>query len=150
MSQISEYILNIDNFKDSLLQEIKLEIIKNQGKILSKAKLRLFNYGIDGEGKKIMPTYSPSTIEFKKIKRQRTSFVTLRDTGEFYGSMFIDFKENEVIINSMSYKTSFLILKYGVSIMRLTEQEELFIIDSIIEPFIIKKAQELSKDIDLF
>ena len=150
MSEIGNYINKLEALENNLVEKAKKAILDKQGLILGKAKLRLFNFGVDGDNSKITPEYRHSTVQIKAGQGQRTSHVTLRDTGEFYSSMFIDTSTNDIFINSTSEKLGPLISKYGVAITELTEQEQIFIIDTIIEPFLVKEINKLGLDIDLF
>jgi hypothetical protein len=124
----------------SEIEPVIRKIIKdNKGKILSIIKLRLYRKGIDGDGKSILPDYSVATTKEKKGKRQITSHVTLRDTGEWYGSFYVVYENGEIKVNSNSSKTIQLTEKYGDSILEFTNQELEHIILSIIEPEIIKR-----------
>ena len=87
MDSISIYINELKKINSNFDFEVGKILRKNEGKILSIIKLRLFNRGVDGDNKKILPSYANRTIADKKKKGQRTSHVTLRDTGGFYKSM---------------------------------------------------------------
>lgn len=150
MDELDIYISNLENLEHTLVEKAKDAILSKQGQILGNLKLRLFNTGIDGDGNKIKPDYAYSTTQIKARKKQRTSHVTLRDTGDFYKSMFIDFDNGNIFVNSNDSKSSSLINKYGKSIMELTLQEQRIIIDTIIEPFLVKEIKKLNKNIDLF
>jgi hypothetical protein len=136
-------ILQEISFLENEIQELDplvRKIIKdNRGQILTMIKLRLFNYGIDGDGNQILPDYTYSTIATKKRKRQRTSFVTLRDTGEFYGSFSVVYENEEISIQSSSDKAGALTSKYGNSILELTQDELTVILQGIIIPEIEKR-----------
>lgn len=117
----------------SLDKELAKIIRKNEGKIVSLVKQRLFNFGVDGDGKKITPDYSLGTIRSKKEKGQRTSHVTLRDEGLFYKGFYIRMDKYDVILSSTDDKTSFLLDKYGQAILQFTSQEQNYIINEIVD-----------------
>ena len=81
----------------------------------------------------------------KRKKNQRTSHVTLRDKGSFYKGMFITYKNDSIFIDSNVQYKLFLTRKYGEDILSLTEQEQQFIIDSIIEPGINKLINSIGQ-----
>lgn len=150
MSDINEYLRELNNLQFNLHSIISNAIIKNEGLILQRLKLRLFNKGIDGSGKKIKPDYAKITIETKKLNNQRTSHVTLRDTGLFYASMYVEYTKNELFVNSDSDKYLFLAKKYGDDILGLTKEDQEFVILTIIEPAVIKVINRINKiNIDL-
>lgn len=148
MEELDQYILDLENLSQNLDNIIYSVIGKNKGKILSMVKLRLFNKGVDGSGSRIEPQYAPSTIEIKKGKRQRTSHVTLRDSGNLYRSLFVEYKNSSIFIDTnISFKSE-LIDKYGKEIFDLTIQEARIIIFSFIEPEIQKELKKI-QNIDL-
>ena len=59
---------------------------KSEPYILAIPKRRLFNKGTDANDTSIKPSYEDSTIATKKSRGQRTSHVTLRDSGDLYKS----------------------------------------------------------------
>lgn len=142
------------------LEVVLKKIIKqNEGKIVGLVKNRLYQYGVDGTGRKITPTYSPSTIKRKKEQGKRSSHVTLRDEGLFYDGFYLELNKYDVILSSSDDKTSYLLDKYGQAILHFTKQEKDFILNEIIDPGledVIKKAQRNSSsaggdiDVDLF
>ena len=138
MSEIKDYILYLNNSIEGLDKEIERIILANSGKILNKIKTRLYGRGVDGSGSKIQPNYHISTVQYKKNKNQRISHVTLRDSGDLYNSMFVEYKDSSIFINtSVGYRDE-LISKYGDSIFDLTEKEQSDFIDTILEPEINK------------
>lgn len=131
---IQSYINFLNDRSSKLEPFIKKTILNNKGFILGLVKNRLFNSGRDGNNLLIEPAYSDRTVAKKKELRQRTSFVTLRDKGDFYAGMFVEYINNVVLINSADEKTLFLVGKYGPAILEITQQETDLIIDSVIEP----------------
>jgi hypothetical protein len=147
---LTSYISSFSNEIDNIDETVRDIIERNSGKILSVIKLRMYQSGIAGDGQKITPEYSPITITRKKGKGQISSHVTLRNTGEWYKSFYIDFIDGEVIVKSDSSKTEDLTAKYGDSILELTEQEVELIVLSIIEPELFKVLNNIKQiNIDL-
>jgi len=143
MNEIQEYISSLQGIISNIDSIIEKAIVKNQGKILTMIKLRLFNKGIDGSGSKISPLYSPQYVKYKRKKGRRASHVTLRDSGKLYRSFFVEYKNNNIFIESnVDYKNK-LITKYGQDIFNLTLDEIRVIIFSFIEPEIIKRINKL-------
>lgn len=142
------------NFEKELRNIIK----KNESKIVGLVRTRLYRYGVDGDGKEILPTYSLRTINTKKEKGQISSHVTLRDEGLFYKGFYLELEKYDLILNSSDGKTSALLDKYGEAILYFTKQEKEYIINEIIDPGLeelISKAERNSGsatgiEIDLF
>lgn len=142
---LDAYINDLLKLEASLKDEIEKIIIEKQGFLVGLIKNRLYQKGVDADGKKILPDYLPSTIEYKKEKRQRTSHVTLRDTGSFYDGIFVEIKDWIITVDSIDGKTPTLISKYGTSILGFTEEEQDIIILGIIEPRIQKIIDSIGK-----
>lgn len=138
MGDIDAYLFSLNKLTNDL-DKIAADIIRKNSKyILATIKLRLWNYGVDAAGNKIMPEYKASTIKVKKAEGRRSSHVTLRDEGDFYRSMFLTVEQNKLFIGASDHITSTLISKYGPDILGLTEQEQRNIVDTMIEPEVIK------------
>lgn len=142
MSTLSQYIRNLDVLENDLHEVINSILKKNQGKILSMIKLRLYRRGIDGSGNKITPFYADETVFRKKAKGQTKSHVTLRDKGNFYKGMYLTYSKGIITIYSKDFKTPFLEEKYGSNILALTKQEQEIIVDTMIEPGIFKEINK--------
>jgi len=81
-------------------------------------KERLYNVGIDGKGNKLKTDkaqggnfYADRTIAIKRKKGQKTSNVTLKDTGEFHNSM-------KVLLNLYGFETDANFMKSSSNIYR--------------------------------
>lgn len=77
--------------------------------------------GIDGKGNQIVPEYTDKTYDIKISVGQPADRVTLKDTGDFYASIFIDYGTKYIYFDANDSKTNDLIDKYGGSILGLTE-----------------------------
>lgn len=146
MKEINDYLSDLKNFEKNLSENIKSIIIKNQGLILKTLKLRLFNTGIDGSGKSIEPKYTDETIIRKKKSNQRYSHVTLRDVGNFYAGMYVEYYKNNMSIYSSDPKSDLLTTKYGESILELTNEEQFVFINSILEPALQKLIDDFNSN----
>jgi hypothetical protein len=142
---IDNYLLELRLLEKNLENEINKIIEEKQGFLVGLIKNRLYQHGVDAFGKKILPSYSPSTIDYKKEKHQRTAFVTLRDKGDFYKGIFVEVKNWVILASSIDGKTEHLISKYGEGILGFTQDEQDQIIFSIIEPRIQKILNSLGK-----
>lgn len=141
---LQRYLFELQQFNlsmDKLLEDI---IYKNENKILRLVRERLYQKGEDGTGKLITPFYTDFTVQVKKDKNQRVSFVTLRDTGAFYSSMFLKLENRILKILSNDPKSSELIEKYGEAILEFTDYEKELIFDTIIEPGLLNVINNLN------
>lgn len=142
---LDDYLFELKTLENNLEKEITKIIDEKEGFLLGLVKNRLFNHGVDAFGKKILPDYKPSTIKYKKEKHQKTAFVTLRDTGDFYKGMFIEVKNWLVKLDSIDGKKDSLISKYGEGILGFTPEEQDQIIFGVIETKIQKILDSLGK-----
>jgi hypothetical protein len=78
--------------------------------------------GIDGKGNEIVPEYSDFTFDVKIRVGQPADRVTLKDTGDFHASIFIDYGTKYIYFDAKDSKTNDLIEKYGGSILGLTDK----------------------------
>ena len=143
---LQKYLLDLYQFNLSLDKLLKDIILKNEGKIIALVKNRLYQFGVDGDGNEITPTYSGSTIRYKKEKNQRTSHVTLRDSGLFYKGFYLELVGYDLILHSSDNKSSALLDKYGAAILHFTKQEKDFILNEIIDPAIEAKIKSLGSN----
>lgn len=102
--------------------------------------------GLDGYYNKIQPPYAPRTIQNKIRKGQPTDRVTLKDTGEFYNSLRIEFDENGFRIVSDDDKSKYLIAKYGGPILRLPNEDFTRFLRFYIRPALIERMKDYIKN----
>ena len=107
------------------------------------AEDQLFEQGINRLGVDIMDyaPYSPLTIAIKEEKGQPTNRVTLRDTGDFEASFFLDVGDKQFEIKASDFKTEDLIKKYGRQILGLTDENIAALIWQYIYPDLLTKAK---------
>lgn len=130
---INNYIARLNDLSNNMDGYIRDIVLKNKGGLLGSIKLRLYNSGVDAEGNSL-GGYSEITKKLKRKKNKRTSHVTLRDSGDWYGSMFIDFQEGSILVDATDWKTGLLEDVYGEEILNLSEDEASIFVDSILEP----------------
>ena len=104
---------------------------------------QLYDSGINTSGVKIMSykPYKPLTIRIKKEKGQPVDRVTLRDTGDFQSSIYLEVGNEQFEIKANDWKTDDLIKKYGREILGLTDENLLDLIWNFIYPDILEKAK---------
>jgi hypothetical protein len=102
------------------IDEIAINALrKNEAKIVELILSQLKS-GTQGDGKEITPRYTVRTVQIKKAKAQEFRFVTLRDTGDFYKSITVEYDKTEARIIATDSKTKKLIAKYGPEILELS------------------------------
>lgn len=157
---VQQYISHLERIQQDIPNIVDKFIAENSTYMVGAAKRRFSNYGVDGNGNLIGGgKYSKRTIAYKKEKGQRTSFVTLRDTGNWYSSLFAvyDSLEDDMYMQSTMEKlTSKLVdgegrffAGYGEGIMDFTEQEKLEWMDVIIERLINYLQEQFNTDIEI-
>ena len=109
------------------------------------AEIQLYEEGVNRLGVSIMDyaPYRPLTIAIKEEKGQPTNRVTLRDTGDFESSFYIEVGDRQFEIKASDWKTEGLIKKYGRQILGLTDENILSLIWDYIYPDLMKKAKEV-------
>ena len=117
-------------------------IKKHQGALLTSVKLRFWNKGIDGDGK-LIGEYAASTKELKKKSAfNRTSHVTLRDSGAWYNSLFISYNKGELLLDSHNKELTRKLIDgepqhfftgYGEAIMQFTDDEKDLLIEVVLD-----------------
>ena len=142
MSQIDEYIAKLNDLSDSIDVRLKDIVLKNKGILLSTIKLRLFQKSLDGNYN-FLGTYAPMTKKRKKNKGQISNRVTLRDTGDWYNSMFIDFKNSTILVDATDNKTDTLKDIYGEAILEFADDEIEFFVDTAVDPEIQRLINNL-------
>lgn len=81
---------------------------------------QMYKKGVTAEGEKITPGYTEGTKAIKKAKGQPTDRVTLRDTGDFHESVFVDAEEKGLRFGADDPKAEKLYKKYGSDVIGLT------------------------------
>lgn len=132
---------------DNLPSYIETAVMANSDVIIDTIRYaQLYRRGISGEppdGRKIKEyePYKPSTIARKKRKKQPYTRVTLKDTGEFYKSMYIVTDDKGFYVTSDDEKTKYLVSKYGKEIFRFTDKN----LTRIVRVHLRKTVQKLIK-----
>lgn len=142
MTYLDEYIEDLLNISKNLDKFVADTIAKNEGRIVGLIKNRLYQRGVDGDGKSL-GSYSPGYEALKRKEGKRASHITLRDEGDFYKGIFAKFKDGIFSTGSTDSKTPSLVQRYGEGILKLNEQEQNLLIDRIIEQALQEHIREL-------
>lgn len=148
MNTINDYIRKLDEIATNFDLYIGDIVFEHKGQLLSTVKLRLFQKSVDAKGMFLGEYKWAWYRDEKKKKGLPSNRVTLRHTGKFYNSMFVDYKDQSIIIDATDTKTSKLESMYGKNILALSEDELTLFTDTVLEPKLNNKIAELG-DLDL-
>lgn len=103
---------------------------------------QLYDKGITATGVSIWDyaPYSPVTIQYKQEEGQPYDRVTLRDTGEFHHSFYLQIDNEKFTFDAEDWKTRDLLRLYGDEIMGLTDYNIQRLEDEILLPELMKTA----------
>ena len=128
----------IDKLANTDVTKVLVKILNNKNiqKLITdlNTKVQLSDQGEDSEGKKLASIgggYAPSTVRIKRIKRQPTNRVTLKDTGDFYSSFDVKVESNaDFTIEADTTKGSYdLTERYGDNLVGLQKEN----VESVME-----------------
>lgn len=127
--------------------EIAKKIVRDNDNILidMNAQDQLYAKGVNRLGVRIdeYQPYRPLTIKVKIEKRQPYDRVTLKDTGEFYDSFYVETAEDRFYIKASDEKTNWLIKKYGVEIFGLTNDSLAEFINDYVKDEAYNRVKEI-------
>lgn len=106
-----------------ILQELQDAVVETSGDMITLNQGQM-SLGKRSDGTEITPSYSDLTIMLKDEKGQEARWVTLKDTGSFWGDMFVDVNANSYSLSSADEKTDKLRKKYGEKIFGLTKESK--------------------------
>lgn len=144
-ASIRNLVYRLRKFKDILNDELKNEIMKHEDVIIQMVvRDQLYDQGIEGCGISIMSyqPYTARTMQIKQRKGQPYDRVTLRDTGEFYSSLHVEFDDDGFYVTSTDDKAKYLLARYGKTIFRLTNQNFTELLRNYIRPELQQKLKE--------
>lgn len=148
MDIIKDLIRKVNEVESGLKGGIYVKnIIKeNEAYILDmNTEDQLFEKGVNNlnvQIKSYMP-YSQLTISIKRLKGQPYDRVTLRDTGEFHSSFYIEYNDDFFEIKAADEKTDDLIKRYGRYILGLTDENLKILIWEYVYPDIMEKVKKV-------
>lgn len=127
--------------------EIAKKIVRDNDNILidMNAHDQLYAKGVNRLGVRIdeYQPYRPLTIKVKIEKRQPYDRVTLKDTGEFYDSFYVETAEDRFYIKASDEKTNWLIKKYGAEIFGLTNDSLAEFINDYVKDEAYNRVKEI-------
>ena len=127
--------------------EIAKKIVRDNDNILidMNAQDQLYAKGVNRLGVRIdeYQPYRPLTIKVKIEKRQPYDRVTLKDTGEFYDSFYVETAEDRFYIKASDEKTNWLIKKYGAEVFGLTNDSLAEFINDYVKDEAYNRVKEI-------
>jgi hypothetical protein len=144
------HIKAIKQFEDNV-DDIILSIVNdNETRVLDLNRVeQMFKQGIDAGGAKIRPKYTPFTVKVKLYERnpaQPVDRVTLKDSGDFHGSFYLEFGPDYFEVNASDAKTKKLRTKYSDQIFGLTDKHVIEVAEDIVkDPFINEAIKTIIK-----
>jgi len=144
-TSIRNLTYRLRKFKDILDEELKNEIMEHEDVIIEMiTRDQLYEQGVEGRGISIMEyqPYAARTIKIKKKKGQPYDRVTLRDTGEFYNSLHVEYDDKGFYVTSTDDKAKYLLARYGKTIFRVTNENLNELLNDYIRPSLKEKLKE--------
>lgn len=144
-ASLKNLVYRLRKFKSVLDEELKNEILRNEDVIVSMiTEDQLYELGIEGRGIEIASylPYAVSTIKRKIKKGQPTNRVTLKDTGEFYKSLHVEFDDEGFYVTSSDEKAKYLLDRYGKTIFRLSNANFNLLLREHIRPSLTEKLKD--------
>lgn len=146
MEKLDTLINKLTNFEQSLYDIVRRAIRDNEQFIVSLNALQM-DRGLRSDNSVITPTYEILTVKLKKAKSQPYDRVTLRDSGKFYKSLYIEYHSDHIRIYTDESEPYFRDLrpKYGNAIYGLTPED----IKLVAQRFVLPRIKKYFKDLVL-
>lgn len=144
MEKLDVLIDKLTNFEQSLYDIVKRAIQDNEQFIISLNTLQM-DRGLRSDNSVITPSYEILTVKLKKAKNQPYDRVTLRDSGKFYKSLYIEYHSDHIRISTDETERYFKGLrpKYGKDIYGLTPEDIKLVAQRFVAPRIKKYFKDL-------
>lgn len=130
--------------------QVVLDIVQEDEQMVLDMNREQMYSGIRSDGTRIEPEYTATTISIKQRKGQPTDRVTLKDTGDHYREMFIQYGDDSFGIYSDAEYAIDLANKYEFNIYGLTP-DNISILGKVVGDKLEDRLDEiLLKDIRTF
>jgi len=110
----------LSNFQSLDTDKVAIESITETSMQRVELNREQLGNGLRSDGSEILPSYSPYTVQIKKLKGQESRFVTVKDTGAFWAGIRSDVNGLRIIDYSTDPKSDKLKKKYETSKGKLT------------------------------
>lgn len=120
--KIVDLIERIERFRDNINNYISMIVFRHRDYIIAQnVEIQMYEFGVDAKNMSF-GSYAESTKKRKKAKGQKISNVTLRDTGEFHESIFVDIRDDEFELMTKNETHRWLRGRYGENILGLNDE----------------------------
>lgn len=137
LNRILQLKENVEAFQQDI-PYLMIKIVKQNEAYITDMNTedQLYEQGVNNLGVSIMDyrPYAEFTIAMKHMTNQPSDRVTLRDTGDFHSSFFLQVGTESFEIMAGDSKTDDLIKKYGRQILGLTDENIANLIQGYIYP----------------
>lgn len=138
----AEIIKRVQAFKSNVDQIIIEEAKAGEAELIDFNTESQLAEGYGSDGRAIKPFYTPYTKLLKGLKGQEAEFVTLKDTGDFYGSFKVDFGKTQITFSATDPKTPELLEKYGERIFGLDKANIQLFIDDLLRDRVVARFRK--------
>lgn len=147
LNSITSLIARVEKVQNSLEDFTLVSTIvrENEGEVLElNTDSQLFEQGVNSLGVSIhsYAPYAPKTVYLKQRKGQPYDRVTLRDTGNFHRSFFLQYQRDGFSIYAKDQVTLDLVDKYGEAIFGLTQESKGYLAKFIILPNLLTELRK--------
>ncbi|RYC70872.1 hypothetical protein [Spirosoma sordidisoli] len=126
---------------ETIYQAIR-EVVEENEEFIADLNREQLHAGLLDDGRPITPDYTDVTVTLKDAKGQPSDRVTLKDKGDFYGSIYTQVFADSFLIDATDPKTAELMAKYSDRIVGLTTESTARLV-AFFRPQIIHKLQLL-------
>ena len=133
----------LKRFQKNLQKHVLDSIMQEENQVIDEIVEQLFR-GLDQEGNPIDPKYSELTKIIKRSKGQPSDRVTLKDTGDFYASIYLVRQSNGILVKARDRKTKKLLDKYGFDILGLHKKGIEDIAQGVVKQWMIEKFKTIA------
>jgi hypothetical protein len=140
MGIFDEKIAKWSRLTRSVVEDVLLETIKEHEHLAVDMNTSMLDKGIDSDGNKIEPEYTPFTKREKITKGMDPNIVNLKWTNEYREGIFMQTDAFPVVFDSTDWKKDKIDKKYG-EVLGLTKPDKGELADEIKDPFTEKIKQ---------
>ena len=145
LARIKELRNRVASLSEKVNQAVISVIRENEDWIIALNLQQLNQFGINNKGQAIQPPYTVTTIRIKQKKMHPTNRVTLRDTGAFQESFFLDIGLDQFEVKASDEKTEELLNKYGRDVLGLTDENIRLLIEEKIHPVVVQTFDQIMR-----